>query len=249
MSVLRFIGFLPVLFILPIITPLSYGYSAVTAGGGYVSSQPAYLNSVKPAIFYHELRPGGSAADGIMVTNLTGTHTGISLYGTENFSPAFKPPASPAAESPAAESPAATEEAQKSFKSAGESMESIGAWIFFEEEQYELEKDATRVIPFTVRVPIEAAEGVYQGGIATARLIENSLGSLNYSLRTVIPMEIVVTADPQNVTYEPKFTSAAEIRPTMFFYVTIGVFLACLIYIAINVFLNRKHQKTPRRRH
>lgn len=199
---------LKIAFILFLTTQISL---ALEPEGGYVSTQPAYLNSIEPAIIYHELRPGEEAEDAVIVTNLVGKDTEFSLYGTEPFS-----------------------EENNAYKSYGEEMDNIGLWVKFDTDSHTLDIDEKTVIPFKITIPPDTPAGTYKGGLATARLMESTGGPINYSLRTVFPVTIVVTDNPQDVTYEPKFKTETIKEPTLFFYITLAIFFACVIYIAVD---------------
>lgn len=183
------------------------------------AAEPASKNAVAPSIFMYEARPGTTIEDDILIKNINDEPRTLTLYPADGFT---------------------DDEGKPAFKTYGEEMTEIGAWIEIDSETYEFEPQETKKIHFRVNVPQNAEEKEYKGGFALEQKF-NADAPVQTALRVMKNIEIKVTQDPQEI---PRFAaeeSTESYQPTMFFWITLGIFIASMAYVLLT--REKKHEK------
>jgi hypothetical protein len=184
-------------------------------------TQPAYLNNIDPALIYHELRPGDTIEDAVLTVNSTDEILALSFYGTDMF---------------------LQDDGIKYYKFPSDENNTINNWITFEQETYTFRPDETEVIPFRISIPEDINPDTYEGGIATEKAPAGTGSGINFAIRTIAPIKIIVTNNPREIERTPKFTSEKTISPSVYFWLTVGVFFICTIYVTADIIFRKKRK-------
>ena len=182
------------------------------------AAEPASKNAVAPSIFMYEAKPGTTIEDDILVKNINDKPRTLTLYPADGFN---------------------DDEGKPAFKTYGEEMAEIGAWVETDSEVYEFEPQETKKIHFRITIPEGTEEKDYKGGFALEQKF-NTGAPVQTALRIMKNIEIKVTQDPQEI---PRFTPTEETQnqPTIFFWVTLGIFIASMAYVLLTRV--KKHEK------
>lgn len=183
------------------------------------AAEPASKNAVAPSIFMYEAKPGTTIEDDILVKNIATEPRTLTLYPADGFT---------------------DDEGKPAFKTYGEEMKEVGAWVEIDNETYEFEPQETKKIRFRINIPQDAEEQEYKGGFALEQKF-NADAPVQTALRVMKNIEIKVTQNPQEI---PRFTppeTNSSYQPTIFFWITLGIFIASMAYVLLT--REKKHEK------
>lgn len=189
--------------------------SNTTSFTGY----PKNPNAIKPSVFIYEIKPGDTVQDTIIVTNNSDQKQEGIFYAVDG-------------EKPENESP--------NFKTRDLEQDNIGKWFEFTSSNVEkienfvvstFEPNETKELTFEIKTEDNPElKGEYIGAIAMEQLIRDEKNNVNTAIRKVKTIELKVTDDPKKI---PPLNPNS---PTWFFWTTIGIFIASMVYlIATNI--------------
>ncbi|MGI5191865.1 WxL protein peptidoglycan domain-containing protein [Promicromonospora sp. CA-289599] len=99
------------------------------------------------ANYTYAVEPGDRVSDALVVTNRSAAPLRLSVYGTDAFT---------------------TSSGHIDLLTADEPATGLGTWLTFRKAALDLEPGESATVPFTLRVPEDAAPGDHSGGVVTA---------------------------------------------------------------------------------
>ncbi len=140
---------------------------------------PAIPNMESPRSFIHEIAPGTTIQDSILIENGPDSEKYIEIQGID-----------------------ATLDNSKFTPDANEQKpEEVGTWISFDQNSIELEKKEEVILNFTIEVPENTPVGKYYGGISTTNVptVEEGKSQVVSQVRMVSQVIITVTETPNEL--------------------------------------------------
>lgn len=187
------------------------------------NAEPASKNALKPSIFLYEAKPGAVIEDKILIKNTSDQKQELTIYGADGFTDAND---------------------KSAFKTNGEEMAEIGAWVELESSSYTFDPQETKKLSFIIRIPENTEEKIYKGGLALEQMF-NSQATVQTALRVMKNIELKVTQNPQDIPKLKVETPAFE--PTLFFWITLVIFILSMTYVIVTS--KKNHEKKQRKNH
>ncbi|MBD3327747.1 DUF916 domain-containing protein [Candidatus Peregrinibacteria bacterium] len=173
-------------------------------------------NIEKPKVYVMEAKPGTQINEQITINNLEAKKNTFILNGADSTE---------------------SIEGNIAYKPSNSEMTELGAWITVPSE-VTIPAQSSKVIDFSVNIPDNTDYKDIKGAIAiTKKVFHNENADIKFNYRIAQPIELKVTDDPQKIEKQFKTT------PTLFFWITIAIFLGSIIYLVILQINAKKNKK------
>lgn len=123
------------------------------------------------ANYAYTVEPGDRIADAVVVTNRSAAPLQLTVYGTDAFT---------------------TPSGHIDLLTADEPATGLGTWLSFKQRGLDLEPGESAEVPFTLRVPADAAPGDHSGGVVTALTQRVGDSALTVDRRLALRMHVRV---------------------------------------------------------
>lgn len=152
-------------------------YAAESGGVGAKPANPREENPRTQSIFVHEIKPGDSIEDAVLVTNSSGDNKNILVYPTDaqiSSGGAF------------------------ACEQKADSLDNEGSWIKLQKNEVSLDSNQSETIKFTISVPKDASPGEHNACIAIQAVEppqKSSVSGVSLSFRSAIRVAITVPGE------------------------------------------------------
>jgi len=159
---------------------ISGSLNSVTAQSLSIGGTPAYPkegNARSANIFIHETKPGGTAKDGILITNPTSSARTINLGAVDSI---------------------AGSDGSFSCKQNSEKKTAVGNWVTLSKKQVTIEAGKNEIIDFTITVPEKASPGEHSGCITfqdTKSYAKTKGSGIQLGIRGAVRLAVTVPGD------------------------------------------------------
>lgn len=149
------------------------GVFAIEYGG--VGGRPAYPREDNPrteSIFIHNLNPGETQEEGVLIVNNTAEEKTILVYAVDSM---------------------VSSDGAFACRQLSDPKYDVGAWVTLEKSEVTLDSGTNELVPFTIRVPEDAGVGEHNGCITIQEKKEEVGGQVGMKLSFRTGLRVAVT--------------------------------------------------------